>query len=115
MTGPALFKVAVGAVAAGVILAGAGYGVGSWRGYSAGYAAAAAEFEADRREIQDRLWAAGEEVDQMARALERQRGFVDEISKEYEAAARADPGGSAPGVGADGLRRVEQQWGRVAP
>jgi hypothetical protein len=97
---------------AAVAIAGACYGVGSWRGYGAGYSAAEGDAAAARRGVQDDLAAAGDEIADLARELERQRGLADGRGLQFEDEARADPDSDRPGVGADGVRRLDQRWRR---
>ncbi|GAB5432165.1 MAG: hypothetical protein EpisKO_15350 [Epibacterium sp.] len=83
-------------------------------GYDAGKAAEAARNEAERIERQQELFDLADRLSERETELERYRDAQDALSQELEDAARADPDNARPGIGSDGLRRLERRW-RVAP
>lgn len=83
-------------------------------GYGAGEAAEVARNEAERIERQQELFDLADRLSEREAELERYRDAQDALSQDLEDAARADPDNARPGIGADGLRRLERRW-RVAP
>ena len=83
-------------------------------GFSAGEAAEAARNEAERLKRQQELFDLADRLSEREAELERYRDAQDVLSQELEDAARADPDNGRPGIGSDGLRRLERRW-RSAP
>lgn len=79
--------------------------------YQSGYAAAEAAAEADRIATQEELFKSGQRIAQLAAALEAAKSERANMAQELENAARQDPDGHRPGIGPDGVRRLERRWG----
>lgn len=99
-----------GALAALAVVA-ASYGVGRYHGHSAGFEASQEKFESDRAATQKRLTDAANELSMRALEIEAARDAQAELARTIEDEARNDPDGVRPGIGPDGLRRLNRRWG----
>lgn len=98
----------LGASAVAVVLA---FGAGRLMGYNAGHAASEAAQEVARQATQKQLFQLGEELSRKATEIEAMDRERTARQKEFEDAARDAPGADRPGIGSDGVRRLQQRWG----
>jgi hypothetical protein len=99
-------------IALGILIAiGSAYAVGSWRGHTAGQAAAESRFRAAQAEAQSDLYAIGEAIRAKAAAqrsaAEENRRLLTEIENEIA----SDLGSIRAGLSSDGMRRIERAFG----
>jgi hypothetical protein len=85
--------------------------VGGVQGYRQGAAAVEARVEAAREAMQRELFKAGEELSRQGAELAALKADQDQKVREFEDEARGNLGDARPGIGADGMRSLDQLWG----
>lgn len=101
-----LIYVALAGIVGSTITGGLGY----WRGYVKGGEVERVKQEEARQETQQELFELGDEVSRQAAEIERLRRERASRVINLEAEAYRAPGASNPGIGPDGLQRLEQRW-----
>lgn len=84
-------------------LAGLGYWVGVERTEN--------HYQAERTRIQSKLFDLAEELSIKERELEEYRHAQATLVEQIEKEIRADSDTARPGIGNDGMRRLERRWG----
>lgn len=92
-----------------VILAALAAGLAGYS-YAAGVDAERARNDEARRATQQELFDLGEELSRKAAELEAAKAERQDLVQSLEAEAANAPGADRPGVGADGLQRLERRW-----
>ncbi|MEI4485583.1 hypothetical protein V8J36_05230 [Frigidibacter sp. MR17.14] len=98
---------AAGALAVLIAATGSAY----LAGRSHGATAEAARQLADRQRVERRLQDSADEIARRAVEAERLRRERDQLAREIENEAFADPASARAGVDAAGVQRLERRWG----
>ncbi|MGR3456090.1 hypothetical protein [Pseudooceanicola sp.] len=100
-----------GPAAALALAAGGGIWAAYDWAYDRGFAAKAAEVQAEKEELERKLMAVSDELSETVRQLELERAARERLVEEVEDAARADPGADRQCLPGDSVQRLRRRWG----
>ena len=86
-----------------LVLAGLGYWVGVERTEN--------QYAKQKARIQQDLFEVSEKLSEKTRQLEIYKHAQKDLVQELEEQARTNPGSDRPGIGPDGMRRLQKRWG----